>query len=325
MINYNALYPRMQGNSLTRWCDLLPAQIEQGLDPEHNGNLPNWIEALSQLPDIMPCSIDLDASCIRIGSKDDIDDVPRATLTDQLKRFHPWRKGPFEIFGIHIDAEWRSDWKWDRLKNHIQLLKGRRVLDVGSGNGYYGWRMAGNGASLVIGIDPTLYSVMQYHAMQHFIRSNDVFVLPLGIDDVPDNLEAFDTVFSMGVIYHRREPVAHIQQLMNQLKPGGQLILETLVIDGDENALLKPDGRYAKMRNVRVIPSCLMLENWAHQCDLQNIRIVDVSVTTPEEQRSTEWMTFHSLKDFLDPEESTKTVDGYPVPKRAILVAEKPG
>lgn len=323
MISYDALYERMQDKSLVHWRDLLPAQIEKNLDPERNSNIPNWVETSSQLPDVTPSSIDLNASCVRLGSKDDIDDVQRTVLTDLLKQFHPWRKGPFNIFGIHIDAEWRSDWKWDRLKNYIQPLKGRRVLDVGSGNGYYAWRMAASGASLVIGVDPTLYSVMQYHAIQHFIKSNEVFVLPLGIDDVPDKLEAFDTVFSMGVIYHRRDPMAHIRQLMNQLRPGGELVLETLIIDGDENSVLKPEGRYAKMRNIWAIPSCLMLENWAHQCNLQNIRIIDVAVTTPEEQRSTDWMTFHSLKDFLDPADTTKTVEGYPAPKRAILVAEK--
>nr|WP_169730591.1 DUF1698 domain-containing protein [Carnimonas nigrificans] len=42
-----------------------------------------------------------------------------------------------------------------------------------------------------------------------------------------------------------------------------------------------------------------------------------------DEQRSTEWMTFQSLKDFLDPEDQHKTIEGYPAPRRALLVATR--
>jgi len=48
--------------------------------------------------------------------------------------------------------------------------------------------------------------------------------------------------------------------------------------------------------------------------------VVDVSPTTPDEQRTTDWMTFHSLKDFLDPDDPTRTIEGYPGPIRATLV-----
>jgi len=147
-------------------------------------------------------------------------------------------------------------------------------------------------------------------------------VLPLGVDDLPNFVE-FDTVFSMGVLYHRRSPVDFLQQLKSLLRPDGELVLETLVIDGDEQQLLIPAGRYAKMRNVWFIPSVLMLERMLRRCGYKNVRTVDVSVTTLDEQRSTDWMQFHSLADFLDPEDSSLTIEGYPAPKRAILLANR--
>jgi tRNA (mo5U34)-methyltransferase len=52
--------------------------------------------------------------------------------------------------------------------------------------------------------------------------------------------------------------------------------------------------------------------------------MVDISTTSIEEQRSTEWMKFESLKDFLDPEDPSKTVEGHPAPIRAVFVAEAP-
>ena len=44
----------------------------------------------------------------------------------------------------------------------------------------------------------------------------------------------------MGVLYHRASPFDCLLQLKNQLTKGGELILETLVVDGDENTVLVP-------------------------------------------------------------------------------------
>ena len=48
--------------------------------------------------------------------------------------FHPWRKGPFNVFGVAVDTEWRSSLKWNRIAGHVNLRE-RRVLDVGCGGG----------------------------------------------------------------------------------------------------------------------------------------------------------------------------------------------
>ena len=242
-----------------------------------------------------------------------------------LKQFHPWRKGPYHVHGVHIDTEWRSDWKWDRVGRHLQPLEGRTVLDVGCGNGYHCWRMAGEGARLAIGIDPSPIYVCQFFAMKHFIRNPRAWVLPLAFEDLPAAPGAFDTVFSMGVLYHRKDPMEHIEQLKTFLKPHGELVIETLVVDGPDNYALKPKGRYAKMRNVHSIPSVPTLEAWLRQGGFNDVRTVDVTTTTSGEQRSTEWMTFESLSDFLDPADPTQTVEGHSAPMRAIVIASFEG
>ena len=309
--------------AFVRWAECLDEQIINGLSTQRHGELPNWKSLINSLPDHKVTSVKLDADRVSAGETADIDDSQRQELIGQLKQLQPWRKGPYDIFGIHIDTEWHSDWKWNRLKDHIKPLTGKTVLDVGCGNGYHCWRMKGAGAERVIGIDPTPLFVMQFQALKKYLGEQQVDVLPVGIDDVPEQLQAFDTVFSMGVLYHRRSPLDHILQLKNCLKPGGELVLETLVIEGDENDVLVSKDRYAQMKNVWFIPSTKHLERWMQRCKLKNIRVVDVNQTSLEEQRATAWMTNQSLQDFLDSEDINKTIEGYPAPKRAVIVAEK--
>jgi tRNA (mo5U34)-methyltransferase len=244
-------------------------------------------------------------------------------LRQQLMQLHPWRKGPFQIFDVFIDTEWRSDWKWDRLQNSIEL-RDRDVLDIGCGNGYYGWRMLNAGARRVVGLDPFLLYVMQHEAIRRYAPSDAAhYVLPVGDDCLAFCQNAFDVTFSMGVLYHRSSPVAHLQTIYSSLKPGGQIVLETLVIDDMQQNVLIPEGRYAKMRNVWFIPSVPMLELWLRRVGFRNICVRDVTLTTVQEQRRTSWMTFESLADFLDPMDSSRTIEGYPAPRRALLTATR--
>jgi len=319
--------------------EVLSSKIASAFDKKANGNLVKWLKSYHDLPELTASTIDLNCSVPVIGRSGDIVETDKH-LEKILKTLLPWRKGPFELFGIHIDTEWHSDFKWDRLKNHISDLKDRIVLDIGCGNGYHCLRMAGSGARLVVGIDTGMLSVIQFKILQKYMCSsgaekdvlqNDqinlarrrVEVFPIAIQEVPDALNAFDTVFSMGVIYHRPNPLEHLLQIKSCLKPGGEIVLETLVVDGDADDSLVPEKRYAQMRNVWQIPSVLCAEKWMREAGFCEVRTVDVTVTTTAEQRSTEWMQFHSLQQFLDPQDSSKTIEGYQAPKRAILIGQK--
>ena len=302
------------------WAEILPDQLQQGLDSQFHGDIVKWQAAVDQLPNLTASSIDLTADKVRAGQLDDIDEQQQAALKQQLMQLHPWRKGPFELFGLHLNTEWHSDWKWDRLKDHIEPLTGRTVLDVGCGNGYHCWRMAGAGAKLVVGLEPMMIYNTQFLAMNKFLKQDTVFMLPFPLEAMPKELKAFDTVFSMGVLYHRRSPIDHLYELKELAKQGGEVVLETLVIDGRKGEVLVPDDRYAKMRNVWFIPTVLTLESWLQRCGYKNIQLIDVTKTSLEEQRVTPWMEFESLKEFLDPDDFEKTIEGYPAPRRAIFI-----
>jgi len=324
MTPYDSLYTKLDEMGLSDWSQSLQQSVPEKLASDGgHGKMAGWNAALNALPQIKPSVIEL-KNQVQIGDNTDLLDVDRDEVIELLKQFHPWRKGPYQLFDIDINTEWRSDWKWDRVLPHIQPLNNRKVLDIGGGNGYHGWRMLGEGAELVLGIDPTLVFVMQYHVMQKYLGDRPHYVLPVGIEDLPEKLGCFDTVFSMGVLYHRRSPLDHLYELRACLRSGGELVLETLVIEGEEGTVLMPEGRYAKMRNVWFFPSIATMELWLRRCGFKNVRCVDISTTSLDEQRATEWMTFESLADFLDPNDVTKTIEGHPAPKRAVFTATAP-
>jgi len=299
----NATLARVLGIlQLDHWLEPLAALADERVSESAHGDFERWRDAVAGLPSA----------------------TSDAERRDLLMQLAPWRKGPFNVGGVHIDAEWRSDLKWQRVAGAIEPLEGRRVLDVGCGNGYYALRMADAGAAAVLGIDPTLLYVMQFLAVTAYLERPPVSVLPLRLQELPDACHAFDTTFSMGVLYHQRSPLDHLRQLRATLRPGGQLVLETIFIPGEESYACTPAERYARMKNVWLLPTLAELSTWLRRTGFRDVEIIDTAITTVAEQRSTEWMTFESLADALDPEDPTRTVEGWPAPRRVVLTAGTP-
>lgn len=291
---------------------------EERLLAVRNGDLPRWLSALDALPRTGQRR-DLDRPAPRLG--DPVAD-PEALISG-LQAFHPWRKGPLNLGGVVIDTEWRSDWKWQRLAGEVGF-RDCTVLDVGCGNGYFGWRMLGAGARCVIGIDPTILFVVQWLVQQHFAGPSPSLVLPLRDTDLPERTGGFDRVCSMGVLYHRRDPDDHLRRLWRAGRPGGRLLLETLVLEDPQARVLRPEGRYARMRNVHEVPSVPHLLAQLDAAGFRRARVLDRTATTTGEQRSTAWMRFESLAQCLDPANPSLTVEGLPAPVRALVLADIP-
>ena len=315
------LYTRLTVEGQGVWADELRSNTQNAIAKDRHGNLDSWMAAWSQLPNAIDSHLIADRDAVTIEGQLSSED--QDSLTPKLKAFHPWRKGPFELFGVQIDTEWRSCLKWDRLAPHVDFQK-CRVLDIGCGNGYYGWRMLQAGANLVLGFDPFLLFLMQFEVIRRYAApSAEHFVLPLTDLDIPARLNFFNVTLSMGVLYHRTSPIDHLQALWHSLRSGGTLVLETLIVETDAVTCLVPEDRYAKMRNVWFIPSISMLLLWLKRTGFKDVQVIDVSATTVAEQRRTEWMTFESLADFLDPADVHRTIESYPAPVRAMIVARK--
>lgn len=300
------------------FADLIQRCSRERIKKSYNRELRLWLQTLEALPDPAGRLLQCEGGVRVVGPKVNTDH-----LREQLMRFHPWRKGPLEFLGQTIETEWRSDWKWKRFADAVDW-SGKAVLDVGCGNGYYGWRMLAAGAECVVGLDPIMRYLLQFEVFNRYASSpRRHHVLPMMDTDLPERLEVFDIVVSAGVLYHRTSPIDHLRSLSTALTPGGTLILETLIVEDRDATVLVPEDRYAQMRNVWFLPSVPMIERWLHRTGFGEIQCVDVTRTTGEEQRTTDWMTFQSLPDFLDPNDDRRTVEGYPAPVRAIVLAKR--
>jgi len=301
MIDQKALTATLSAIGVDHWTKALLRHIDTRLSATGHGDFERWQKIVNALSD-----------------------APDSKRRELLLGLAPWRKGPLNLGGVAIDTEWRSDWKWDRVKSAIEPLTGRNVLDVGCGNGYFALQMRKAGADYVVGIDPTILFVMQFLAINHFECIDRVFVVPARMHELPLPARRFDTTFSMGVLYHCRSPVDHLQELRQTLRPGGQLVLETLFLPGDEALSRTPTDRYARMRNVWMLPTVKELEIWLGRSGYRDINVVDQTLTTTDEQRSTEWMTFESIRESLDPDDPGRTIEGWPAPRRVVITATSP-
>ncbi len=322
--NYAHLFDSSDISNQTKWKDILIKQLEDIFAKPSHGHFKQWLNTVEQLARFETEHCQFDKPIVEIGLPQQINKDEEIVIQQLLKTLQPWRKGPFNFFGVHIDSEWRCDKKWQRVQSVLPTLEDKKILVVGCGNGYYMLRMLGAEANKVIGVDPTLMFLAQYTALTQAISNKlDCYLLPITLEQLPTQLNQFDIVFSMGVLYHRRDPLEHLKQLYTHTIEGGKLILETLIINDSKTYQLIPEDRYAGMRNVWNIPSPSLLESWLSQCGYQNIQLQNIQTTEFEEQRATEWTKNYSLKNFLDPDDLSKTIEGYPAPTRAIFSAEK--
>ncbi|MDX1480077.1 MAG: tRNA 5-methoxyuridine(34)/uridine 5-oxyacetic acid(34) synthase CmoB [Woeseiaceae bacterium] len=324
ILDIEAAFSELDRIGLSAWRQKLVDRVRARLDPSAHGDLPRWQAAIDALPRPTVGAWRLDEAAIATGELGWSADE-RETARAALLALKPWRKGPFEIDRITVDSEWRSDLKWSRVATAVSPLDGRSILDVGCGNGYYALRMHGAGAARVIGVDPTLVHLAQFAAVSRFLPALPVHLLPLRLEELPPGARSFDTTFSMGVLYHSRSPIGQLRRLRDTLRPGGELVLETLVLPGEDAYSKTPRQRYARMRNVWHLPSVPELKVWLARVGFEDARLAGVTTTTGEEQRSTEWMPFESLAEALDPGDPASTVEGWPAPRRAVLVASAPG
>jgi tRNA (mo5U34)-methyltransferase len=281
-------------------------------------NIKPMVELMDAIGEVETDFVLLD-DVVTVGRRDDIDDATYDRIYKAAKRITPWRKGPFNIFGVEIDTEWRSYKKYNLLKPYFNL-EDKVVGDIGCNNGYYMFRMLKDKPKRLIGFDPMPLMKIQFDFVNKFLKSDIEYEL-LGVEHLPYYGVKFDTLFCLGVLYHRSDPVGTLKSLASSLNSGGELFLDTFMIDGDDEVALTPQGRYSKIPNIYFIPTINALKNWLYRAKFKEVEVLAVVKTEVDEQRQTEWINTQSLNNFLDKDNPNKTVEGYPAPKRVYIKA----
>lgn len=306
--------------ALLRWSERLREICDQRLVANDDALLESWKSVLQRMPLLEPGCLDAVGDVVQV-----IGSAPSKEATDSLRadllQLNPWRVGPYQLCGVNVDAEWRSHLKWDRIASKI-YFDGAKVLDVGCNNGYFGFRALAAGAQWVMGVEPFLLYVVQHEIFRrHLADPAAMGVMPIKASEIPSSLKVFDVALSMGVLYHRKDPIGHLDTLHGALRKRGQLILETMAIESDGSDVIVPQDKFAKMRGIWFMPTVGMLKLWLRRTGFTEIEVVDVSVTDASEQRKTDFMPFESLSDFLDPQDPQRTIEGYPAPVRVVISA----
>ena len=274
-------------------------------------------EAIASLPNLDTESVSL-SDIVEICFKE-ITPEEEEKIYSVAKTLMPWRKGPFKISQTYIDSEWQSFIKYNLLEQHFNLTD-KIVGDIGCNNAYYLFRMQTQQPKKLIGFDPSAIIYSQFQFINHFIKSDIIYEL-LGVEHIKYYEHKFDILFCLGVIYHRSDPIAMLKSIYKSLNKNGELILDTFMIDGDEEICLTPKDRYSKIPNIYFIPTIKALSNWCYRAGFGRVEVLDIKKTELNEQRKTEWIASQSLDDFLDPHDQSKTVEGYPAPKRVYIKA----
>jgi len=319
LIDYPALFPSARLDELAR----ILAEKKAWVGQDKKGFL-RYRQPLRAISHLRARTCFFDRDVVTIGQGEELSTADRELLEQTLRAFIPWRKGPFMVFDIFIDAEWQSQRKWNLIIPFLPDLKDRVIGDIGSNNGYYMFRMVPCKPRLVLGFEPYVQHYYAFRMLNQLARQDNLHTELLGIEHLSLFPECFDVLFCLGIIYHRRSPLDALSDVFAALKPGGTLILESQAIPGTEPVALFPEKTYAKVPGTWFVPTGPCLTNWLARCGFTEITMFCQHPMTGTEQRRTKWMRFESYEDFLDPENRERTVEGYPAPWRIFFSAQKP-
>ena len=285
-------------------------------------NVKPWYDEILKISQIKRNSLDLDyGDWFSVGKREDLSQEEFDIIENAAKKLIPWRKGPFNIFGLEIDSEWQSNIKYNLIRPYFNL-KDKVVADIGCNNGYYMFRMLEDKPKRLVGFDPSPLTLHQFEFINHFVKSEIIYEM-LGVEHLEYYNHKFDFIFMLGVLYHRSDPVGTLKSLAKGLNSKGEILIDTFMIDGEDEICLTPNQRYSKIPNIYFIPTVNALKNWCIRAGFEDFQVLATTITTSEEQRKTKWSFEQSLEDFLDPNDKTKTVEGYPAPKRVYIKARK--
>ena len=134
------------------------------------------------------------------------------------EEYADWRNSPLGMIAERIEQKTVFDLARD--------LRGKRVLDLGCGDGSYSIRVARNGAH-VVGVD---LSEAMLRAAQCHAKDTGVSVMwcRASAKSLPFSSESFDIIMAVTLLCFVKEPQRVAREASRVLRPGGSLIIGEL-------------------------------------------------------------------------------------------------
>jgi tRNA (mo5U34)-methyltransferase len=130
------------------------------------------------------------------------------------------------------------------LLNLPQDCTGKRVLDLGTRDGFFAFELEKRGAE-VLAMDYQPMERTGFGVMAEILGSKVTFVQDNIYNISSEKYGKFDIVLFLGLIYHLRDPLGALDIIRDICQ--GELYLETQVID---NAFLNADGKLVPLKSI---------------------------------------------------------------------------
>ena len=108
--HFSPFIDSLNNSDQAAWAEVLTAQLIRRFEDNPHGDMARWHAALQTLPSDLPAKVELNSSAVTVTSEQPLSEQDAENLEQGLRGLMPWRKGPFNFFGTHVDTEWRSDW-----------------------------------------------------------------------------------------------------------------------------------------------------------------------------------------------------------------------
>jgi len=151
-----------------------------------------------------------------------------------VAKMRPYWHSPIDFGHGIVMKNWLAQRRFRRRQRIMKLpedLSGKRVLDIGTWDGFFSWEMEKRGAGSKEGenfaIDFFCKEALEQFLFVRKVRGSNIQYKRLDVHELnPASEGEFDFILCAGVLYHCRYPLAALEAIRKVCR--GQLVLETV-------------------------------------------------------------------------------------------------